>query len=62
MDRNELKIMALRERFAQQVSNYEDTVADLRVELTLQAQRIKELEGESHEAVAQKADSDTPSN
>lgn len=44
MDKNELKVMALRERVAQLTAEYEDKIADLRVELTLQAQRLEELE------------------
>lgn len=44
MDKNELKVMALRERVAQLTADYEDKIADLRVELTLLTQRLEELE------------------
>jgi len=50
LTREELKIMALRERVATLTTDYEDKVADLRVELTLVAQERdalkSQLEGE----------------
>lgn len=54
MDRNELKIMALRERVAQLTAEYEDKVADLRVELTIVSQERDEL-------LAEKDSKDAPS-
>lgn len=50
MDRNELKIMALRERVAQLTADYEDKVADLRVELTLVSQELADLKNEATDA------------
>lgn len=46
IDRNEYKVMALRERMAQIVSEYEDRIADLRVELTIVSQRLERYETE----------------
>ena len=47
MDKNELKIMALREALKDRVSNlldeFENKVADLRVEITLLAQENEQL-------------------
>lgn len=47
--KDQLKIMALRERVANLTAEYEDKIADLRVELTVTAQENeylkKELEG-----------------
>lgn len=42
MDRKELKIQALRERIAEITTMYEDKVADLRVEITFNAEAIRE--------------------
>lgn len=50
MDRNELKIMALRERVAQLTAEYEDKVADLRVELTLVSQELEEYKQDADAA------------
>jgi len=52
MDRNELKILALRERVAQLTAEYEDKVADLRVELTLVSEELSQFK--------QNADIDVP--
>lgn len=49
MDRNELKVMALRERVAQLTAEYEDKVADLRVELTIVSQELADLKGETQD-------------
>lgn len=46
MDRNELKNQALLERVSELATQYENRVADLRVEVTLQSQ---ELVGKSAE-------------
>lgn len=51
MDRNELKVMALRERVAQLTAEYEDKVADLRVELTIVSQELADLKGDSDESL-----------
>lgn len=56
MDRNELKVMALRERVAALTADYEDKVADLRVELTLVSQELEEFK--SKEAEAEKDNGD----
>lgn len=39
-DKKDLKILALRERVAQLTAEYEDKIADLRVELTVTAQEL----------------------
>lgn len=44
LDRNQLKILALRERISQIVTEYEDKDADRRVEITENMTRIQELE------------------
>lgn len=43
MDKNELKILALRERISQLTTDYEDKIADLRVALTISEQEKLEL-------------------
>lgn len=43
MDKNELKVIALRERIAQLTAEYEDKVADLRVALTISEAEKEEL-------------------
>lgn len=48
MDRNELKIQALRERVAQLTVDYEDKVADLRVELTIVSQELEEYKQDAN--------------
>jgi hypothetical protein len=52
--KEQLKILALRERVANLTAEYEDKIADLRVELTVTAQENeqlkKQLQGEGDEA------------
>lgn len=43
----ELKVQALRERLAQIVTEYEDRVADLRVNLTLQQEQLQAYQQQS---------------
>ena len=43
LDRKDLKILALKEKLGQIVSDYEERIADLRVELTLTAQQVQEM-------------------
>lgn len=43
MDRNELKIQALLEKISNLTTNYENQVADLRVELHIRTQENEEL-------------------
>lgn len=58
LDKNKLKIQALRESFEKRVAilvgDYEDRIADLRVELTLMAHQMRELrealEGDDRDA------------
>lgn len=63
MDRNELKIQALLEKISSLTANYENQVADYRVEITLLSQRVEELEkqqeddGETSVEVEPEADS-----
>lgn len=44
MDRNELKVQSMKERYAKMVGNYEEEIAELRVEYTLLAQRFEEMQ------------------
>lgn len=46
MDRNELKIQALLEKVSSLTANYENQVADLRVELTLVSKELAEKKAE----------------
>lgn len=46
LDRNQLKVLALRERIATLVVEYEDKDAERRIEITEFGERIKELENE----------------
>lgn len=68
MDRKDLKIEALRQRITALTTQYEDTHADLRVELTLVMEErdslLRELEGlrQNDEANAEDADSTDESN
>jgi hypothetical protein len=63
MDRNELKIQALLEKISNLTANYENQVADYRVEITFLTQRVEELEkqqegdGETSVEVEPEADS-----
>ena len=50
MDRNELKIQALLEKISSLTANYENQVADYRVEITLLTQRVEELENQQEGA------------
>lgn len=43
MDRNELKVVALRERVSELTTAYEDRAADYRVEITLLTNENEEL-------------------
>ena len=43
-DKKDLKILALRERVATLTAEYEDKIADLRVELTLTAQELERMQ------------------
>lgn len=40
----QLKVIAIKERLAQVVADDEERIADLRVQVTLQGERIEELE------------------
>lgn len=44
MDEKDLKIMALKEQFAEAVSQYQDRIADLRVANTVLQQRVEQAE------------------
>lgn len=46
MNDNELKITALKERMGQMVADYEERVADLRVIVTNQQQKVEQLESQ----------------
>ena len=46
MNDNELKIAALKERMGQMVADYEERVADLRVIVTNQQQKVEQLESQ----------------
>ena len=48
MDKNELKVEALRQRVGQLTVEHEDRAADYRVEITLLTQRLQELEAENN--------------
>lgn len=48
--REGLKIMALRERVATLTAEYEDKVADLRVELTIVSQELEERKAADEDA------------
>lgn len=39
----QLKTLALKERLSQVITSYEDQIADLRVELTIQQEKINEM-------------------
>lgn len=43
LTRDQFKVLALRERVAQLTAEYEDKVADLRVELTFVSQELEQL-------------------
>ena len=45
--REEFKIAALRERIAQIVAEYEDRIAELRIELTILSQENEQLKGQA---------------
>ena len=51
MNDNELKIVALKERMGQIVTDYEEKVADLRVIVTKQQQQLEHLESQLANAV-----------
>lgn len=53
MDRKELKIQALLEKISNLTTNYENQVADLRVELTVLGKEVEELKNALAEAQAQ---------
>lgn len=42
-----LKIQALRESISNHVANYEDKIADLRIEITVLSQKVQQLEQEN---------------
>lgn len=46
MSNENLKIQALRESISNHVANYEDKIADLRVEITVLSQRLQQAEQE----------------
>lgn len=48
--REQYKLIALREKMGELVVNYEDKIADLRVELTMQAEAINERDAALNEA------------
>lgn len=43
IDRNELKVQALLEKISNLTANYENQIADLRVELTIISEELREL-------------------
>lgn len=47
MDKQDLKIEALRQRIAEITAQYEDRIADLRVELTVLSQELEGFKKES---------------
>lgn len=49
MDRNELKVQALLEKISSLTTNYENQVAELRVDVTLLSQEKQELANELSE-------------
>ena len=58
MDRKDLKIQALLERIRDLTTNYENQVADLRVELTVVNSELTELKGAEEEANPDTEDAD----
>lgn len=50
MDRNELKVQALLEKISSLTANYENQVADLRVEVTIVTHERDELLAEKEDA------------
>lgn len=46
MDRNELKVQALLEKISNLTTNYENQVADLRVEVTMLTQELQRTQSE----------------
>lgn len=59
-DKKDLKILALRERVAQLTAEYEDKIADLRVELTVTTQEFEELKKSLESEDGEKSDGALP--
>lgn len=57
----ELKIQALRESLANKTAQYEDQIADLRVEITLKEQQLQEFYRQLQDAQARDVDEDSES-
>lgn len=57
----ELKIQALRESLANKTAQYEDQIADLRVEITLKEQQLQEFYEQLQDAQARDVDEDSES-
>lgn len=57
----ELKIQALRESLANKTAQYEDQIADLRVEITLKEQQLQEFYEQLQNAQARDVDEDSES-
>lgn len=53
MDKNELKITALRQALGERMAEYEDRVADLRVEITLLTEQNTKLQEALQNAASQ---------
>lgn len=61
MDRNELKIQALLEKLSNLTANYENQIADLRVDITLtsiELEELKAIQAEKDQDVSPEADAD----
>jgi hypothetical protein len=57
----ELKIQALRESLANKTAQYEDQIADLRVEVTLREQQLQEVYKQLKDAQEKDVDGDSES-
>lgn len=55
-DKSELKILALKESLAAKVNDYEDKIADLRIELTEQSADVQALSAENEQLKARIAE------
>jgi hypothetical protein len=59
LDRNELKVQALLEKISTLTTNYENQIADLRVEITLVGQQLQETQEQLANAVSEEEAADT---
>lgn len=58
MDEKDLKITALKQRIGEITSDYEDRIADLRVNITYQQQQLEQLQRQNQELESQLSDLD----